>query len=81
MRKVASKLRSSPTVFSSCNRLRGFAYSGHHAYDADGCVSFSPVPFLRVQGGYRYLDLKVDDDEIVAELKLKGPYAGLQLSF
>lgn len=63
-------------------RATGIAYGGNHLYDADGYVSLCPFPFLRIQGGYRYLDLKVDDKpDILAAVKLNGPYAGLQLSF
>ncbi len=62
-------------------RVAGLAYSGNHLYEGDVFASIVPFPFFRIQGGYRYIDLKVDDDDIVAELKLKGPYAGAQLSF
>ncbi len=69
------------------NRVRidargtGMAYSGNHLYEADVFASIAPVRFVQVQGGYRYLDLSVDDDDLVADMTLKGPYVGLQLSF
>jgi outer membrane protein len=62
-------------------RMTGMAYSGNHLYEADAFASFAPFPFLRLQGGYRYIDLKVDEDDIVADMKLKGPYVGAQFSF
>ena len=62
-------------------RVTGIAYSGNHLYEGDVFASFAPFPFVRVQAGYRLMDLKVDKDDVVAELKLKGPYAGAQLSF
>ncbi|MBI5576028.1 MAG: hypothetical protein HY896_06645 [Deltaproteobacteria bacterium] len=62
-------------------RVTGVSYSGNHLFEGDGFVSFSPVPFVSVQGGYRIIDLKIDDDDIVAKLKLKGPYVGVRLSF
>lgn len=62
-------------------RVAGIAYSGNHLYDADAYASFAPVPFFRIQGGYRYIDLKVDRDGALASFKLKGPYVGGQLSF
>ncbi|MGE5664477.1 MAG: hypothetical protein ACM31I_09135, partial [Deltaproteobacteria bacterium] len=62
-------------------RVTGIAYSGNHLYEGDVFASFAPFPFFRIQGGYRYVDMKVDEDDIVAELKMKGPYAGAQLSF
>ncbi len=62
-------------------RATGMAYSGNHVYEGDVFASVIPFPFFRIQGGYRYIDLKVDDDDIVAELTMKGPYVGAQLSF
>jgi outer membrane protein len=62
-------------------RATGIAYSGNHLYDADACASFAPLPFVRIQGGYRYMDLKIDKDDTLAAFKLSGPYVGAQLSF
>jgi len=62
-------------------RATGIAYSGNHLYDADACASFAPLPFVRIQGGYRYIDLKIDQDDTLASFKLSGPYVGAQVSF
>ena len=62
-------------------RAAGITYSGNHLYDADAYASFAPLPFIRVQGGYRYIDLKIDQDGTLASFKLRGPYLGAQLSF
>lgn len=62
-------------------RAGGIAYSGNHLYDADAYASFAPLPFVRIQGGYRYIDLKIDKDDTLASFKLSGPYVGAQLSF
>ncbi len=62
-------------------RITGIGYSGNHLFEGDIFASVIPLPFVRIQGGYRYIDFKVDDDDILAEIKLKGPYAGVQLSF
>ena len=62
-------------------RASGMTYSGNHLYDVDAYASFAPLPFLRIQGGYRYIDLKIDKDGTLASFKLKGPYLGAQLSF
>ncbi len=62
-------------------RVTGVSYGGNHLYEGDAFASFVPFPFFRVQGGYRLIDLKIDDDDIVAKLKLKGPYVGAQFSF
>lgn len=62
-------------------RAAGVAYSGNHLYDADACASFAPLPFVRIQGGYRYIDLKIDHNDTLASFKLSGPYVGAQVSF
>jgi hypothetical protein len=62
-------------------RATGMAYSGNHLYEADAFVSLAPFPFCRIQGGYRYLDLKADEDDLRADVELSGPYVGAQLSF
>jgi outer membrane protein len=62
-------------------RAAGVAYSGNHLYDADAFASFAPFPFVRVQGGYRYIDLKIDKSDTQASFKLSGPYVGAQVAF
>jgi hypothetical protein len=62
-------------------RATGMAYSGSHLYEVDAYASFVPFPFLRLQGGYKYIDLEVDESDVTASLTLSGPYAGLQVSF
>jgi hypothetical protein len=62
-------------------RVTGIAYSDNHLIEGDAFASFVPFPFFRVQGGYRVIDFKIDEDDILAKLKLKGPYIGAQVSF
>ena len=62
-------------------RVSGMAYSGNHLYEGDAFLSVIPFPFLRLQGGYRFIDLKADESDIKATLKIKGPYAGIQVAF
>jgi outer membrane protein len=62
-------------------RAAGIAYSGNHLYEADAYASFAPLPFVRIQGGYRHIDLKIDEDGTLASFKLSGPYVGAQVSF
>jgi len=62
-------------------RVTGIAYSGNHLYEADAFASFVPFPFFRIQGGYRHIDLKADEDDLLADVEISGPYVGAQLSF
>ncbi len=62
-------------------RVTGMAYSGNHLYEADAFASLVPFPFFRIQGGYRHIDLKADEDDLLADVEISGPYVGAQLSF
>lgn len=62
-------------------RVTGMAYSGNHLYEADAFASLVPFPFFRIQGGYRYIDMKADEDDLLADVEISGPYVGAQLSF
>ena len=62
-------------------RAAGITYSGNHLVDMDAWASYVPLPLVRIQGGYRYIDLKIDKDGTLASFRLKGPYVGAQLSF
>src|SRR5512146_315030 len=62
-------------------RVSGIAYSGNHLYEGDLYASFAPFPFVSIQGGYRFIDMRIDEDDIEASIKLKGPYVGAQVSF
>jgi outer membrane protein len=62
-------------------RVSGMAYSGSHLYEGDAFLSVIPFPFLRLQGGYRFIDLKADESDLKGTLKIKGPYAGIQVAF
>ncbi|MEW6718823.1 MAG: hypothetical protein AB1346_00040 [Thermodesulfobacteriota bacterium] len=62
-------------------RGAGIGFSGNHLVDVEAYASITPFPFVKLQGGYRYLGLQIDEAEILASLRLKGPYAGVQISF
>jgi hypothetical protein len=62
-------------------KAAGIAYSGKHLYEGEIYASFSPFPFVKLQGGYRAIDLKYDDNDFKTALKIKGPYVGLQAAF
>jgi outer membrane protein len=60
----------------------GVIYSGSTFYDAQADLSFTPIPFVAIHGGYRAMKLKIDDiSDVSADIEFKGPYAGLTISF
>jgi hypothetical protein len=56
-------------------------YSDNSLLDLDAQLELSPIPFVGIFGGYRYLDLDVDEDDILIDATFKGPYAGAFLRF
>ncbi len=55
--------------------VRGVAYSSNHYYDLIGRVKYRLFGPLFVAAGYRYQDVKIDVDDIRAEMDFSGPFA------
>jgi len=64
-------------------RIRGTAigYSGNMIYEIAGDVSYTPFPFLDIHGGYKIFVIDIDEEDIVFDYGLSGPYIALTLSF
>ncbi len=62
-------------------RVAGLEYSGNRAIDGQATLGFTPFPFLKIFGGYKIFDLKVDDSDLKLNYTIDGPFAGLQISF
>ena len=52
-----------------------------HFLDGEVGVRLTPVPFLTLVGGYRTVDLRIEDDPDLAELEDSGPFFGFNLRF
>jgi len=60
----------------------GYAeYDDNTFLDADGQIEFSPIPLVGVYGGYRYLDIDIDESDLVLDATFEGPYAGAFVRF
>ncbi|MEZ4601109.1 MAG: hypothetical protein R2940_15070 [Syntrophotaleaceae bacterium] len=57
------------------------SYSDNSFLDADAQIEFSPLPMVGIFGGYRYLDLDVDESDLFIDATFSGPYAGAFLRF
>jgi len=55
-------------------RGAGIAYSGNHLYDAEARIELSPIPFVGISGGYRIMDLAVDESDVVLDATFDGPF-------
>lgn len=49
--------------------------------DIDIQVEFSPVPLLGIFAGYRYIDVDVDESDVILQSTFAGPYAGVLARF
>ncbi len=61
--------------------IRGIAYSGNSYYDYLGRLKYYPIPLVYVAGGYRAEILKIDEDDVLADIKFGGPFLEVGLSF
>lgn len=56
-------------------------YQDNSFLDAEAQIEFSPIPLVGVFGGYRYLDLKVDDSGVFVDAQFSGPFVGALIRF
>jgi hypothetical protein len=59
----------------------GIAYHDSMAFDGQAEISFTPFPFLDIHGGYRYLKIDVDEDNVKFNFDNSGLYVAATLSF
>jgi outer membrane protein len=62
-------------------RGTGITYSGNTIYEIMADISWSPFPFVGIHGGYRTFSVDIDEDDVVFDYSMSGPYAGLTISF
>lgn len=62
-------------------RVGYLSYNGNSLTDIDAQVEYSPIPFVAVFAGYRYLDMDIDEDDVLVDAKFSGPHAGALIRF
>ena len=64
-------------------RLRGTAigYSGNTIYEVMADVSLTPFPFIDIHGGYRSFVIDIDEDDVVLDYDMSGPYVAVTVGF
>jgi len=50
------------------------AYSGDHLYDVEARAEFSPLPFVGISAGYRYLNITIDESDVNLDATFDGPF-------
>ncbi len=61
--------------------VRGVAFSSNHYYDLIGRLKIKPAGPVFIAGGYRYEDVKIDESNVKAKLKFKGPFVEAGVEF
>jgi len=62
-------------------RVGYIEYDDNTFLDADGQIEISPIPLVGIYGGYRYLDIDIDESDLILDATFEGPYAGAFLRF
>jgi len=61
--------------------VTGIGYSDNTAFDGQAEISLTPFPFLDIHGGYRFLKIDVEEDDVKFNFENPGLYVGLTVSF
>ena len=59
----------------------GIGYHDSTAFDGQAEISFTPFPFVDIHGGYRYLKIDVDQDNVTFNFDNSGVYVAVTVSF
>jgi hypothetical protein len=64
-------------------RLRGTAigFSGITFYEVMGDISWTPFRFIDIHGGYKTFVIDIDEDDVIFDYDMSGPYVALTVSF
>lgn len=64
-------------------RLRGTAmsYSGNTMYEIMADISLTLLPFIDIHGGYKTFVIDIDEDDVMFDSDMSGPYVALTVSF
>jgi len=64
-------------------RLRGTAigYAGNAIYELMADISWTPLPFLDIHGGYKTFVIDIDEDDVIFDYDMSGPFVAITVSF
>jgi len=54
---------------------RGIGYKGNSYYSVIGRLKIKPIKYIFIAGGYRYDTIKLDEEDVKADVKFSGPFA------
>ena len=61
--------------------LRAITYSSNHYYDLIGRVKYKIFGPAFIAAGYRYEDISIDTEDVIASLRFGGPFAEAGVEF
>jgi len=61
--------------------ITGIGYSDNTAVDGQAEISLTPFPFLNINGGYRFLRIDVEEDDVMLDFDNSALYVALTISF
>ncbi len=68
-------------LFSVVGRIGYFEFREDSCFDAEVQIEYSPVPMLGIFAGYRYIEVEVNDSDVILDSTFAGPYAGVVARF
>lgn len=79
---IGARLRFGLGDFVSFSARAGYLELDDDSFlDVDVQIEFSPLPAIGIYGGYRFLELNVDQNDIFMDTEFSGPYAGVFARF
>jgi len=69
------------SAFSIEGEFRGIDYGSRHYYDYIGRLKVMPFGPLFISGGYRSEQIKIDQSDVMANVKFSGPFVEAGVSF
>jgi outer membrane protein len=59
----------------------GMTYSGNSMYELAADLSFTPLPFIDIHGGYKTFAIDVEEEDVLLDYDMSGPYVAITISF
>jgi hypothetical protein len=62
-------------------KVTGSNFSGNTFMGADAALSLTPFPFLDLSCGYKYIKYDYEQDNVLLDITMSGPYFGLAIRY
>lgn len=62
-------------------KVTGSTFSGNTFMGVDAALSLIPIPYMDLTCGYRYIKYDYEQDNVMLDITLSGPYVGLTIRY